>query len=127
MATKEQILEAIERNKNSGKTYAEFIADIFKDEFIEVYVGDAYEEVSVEQISVEYPAVFCGKVIGAYKECIILDAAYVNDNKKVQLGNFIFLNERAIRALNPLTGAGVLEDLFLRSREALAIKNTFKP
>lgn len=127
MATEQQIHDAIVKNKSSGNTYAEFIADLFKDEFIEVYVGDTYEEVSVEQISVEYPAVFCGRVVGAYKECLILDAAYINDNKKVQLGNFMFLNERAIRALNPLTGAGVLEDLFLRSREALAIKKTFKP
>ena len=127
MVTEQQIHDQIEKCKNSGMTYAEFIAEIFKDKFIEIYVGDTYEEVSTEQVSVEYPAVFCGRVVGAYRECIIIDAAYVNESKKVTLGNFLFLNERAIRALNPLTGAGVLEDMFLRSKEALLIKNFFRP
>lgn len=107
---------------NRDKTFAEFIASLFKDKMIEIYVGDSYEEISTEQISQAYPAVFCGKVVGAFKECLILNCAYVK-NKKMQMGNMLFVNERSIRALNEIDGNGVLEDMFLRSRESLEVKN----
>lgn len=114
-----------EFNKNDrSKTFAEFLAVLFKDKFIEIYLGDSYEEISMEQTSMSYPAVFCGKVIGAFKECLVISSVYVH-NKKMQLGNLMFINERAIRALNEIDGYGVMEDMFLRSRESLEIKENF--
>jgi hypothetical protein len=107
-----------------SKTFAEFLAVLFKDKFIEIYLGDSYEEVSMEQTSMSYPAVFCGKVIGAFKECLVISSVYVH-NKKMQLGNLMFINERAIRALNEIDGHGVMEDMFLRSKESLDIKANF--
>lgn len=107
-----------------SKTFAEFLAVLFKDKFIELYLGDSYEEISMEQTSMSYPAVFCGKVIGAFKECLVISSVYVH-NKKMQLGNLMFINERAIRALNEIDGHGVMEDMFLRSRESLEIKANF--
>jgi hypothetical protein len=115
-----------EMNKDRTKTFAEFIATVFKDQFIEIYLGDSYEEVSVEQISMAYPAVFCGKVVGAFKECLIISAAYVDKkNKKLKLGNLLFISERAIRALNEVDENGIIEDMFLRSRESKEIKEHF--
>ena len=70
MASEKEIIDAIKLVQGSGKTFAEFLAELFKDKFIEVYVGDAYEDVSTEQISTTYPAVFCGKVVAAYRECL---------------------------------------------------------
>lgn len=107
-----------------SRTFAEFLSVLFKDKFIEIYLGDSYEEVSTEQISVSYPAVFCGKVVGAFKECLIISSAFVT-NKKMQLGNLMFINERAIRALNEIDGNGIMEDMFLRSKESLDIKANF--
>jgi hypothetical protein len=107
-----------------SKTFAEFLAVLFKNKFIEIYLGDSYEEVSMEQTSMSYPAVFCGKVIGAFKECLVISSVYVH-NKKMQLGNLMFINERAIRALNEIDGHGVMEDMFLRSKESLDIKANF--
>lgn len=121
----EQLSNLINKLQGSGKTFAEFLAELFKDKFLEIYVGDSYEDVSVEQISTSYPAVFCGKVIGAYKECLILNCAYVNDAKKIQLGNMVFINERAMRALNEIDGNGTIEDMMLRSKDSLAIKRHF--
>jgi len=111
-------------NKDRSKTFAEFIATLYKDKFVEIYLGDAYEEVSTEQISTAYPAVFCGKVIAAYRECLVISAAYVKD-KKIQIGNMMFINERAIRALNEVDGNGTLDEMFLRSKESLAVRDTF--
>lgn len=108
-----------------SKTFAEFIATLFSGKFIEIYLGDSYEEVSTEQISTSYPAVFCGKVVAAYKECLILNSVYVNKNKVLTLGNLVFISERAIRALNEIDGNGIIEDMFLRSSESLEIKANF--
>lgn len=109
-----------------GKTFAEFIAHMFENKYIEIYLGDSYEEVSLEQTSTSYPAVFCGKVISAFKECLILNSAHVDKiNNKMKLGNIVFINERAIRGLTEIDGSGTMEDLFLRSRESLDIKEAF--
>lgn len=125
MLSERHIISTIEKLQGSGKTFAEFLAEIFKDKFIEVYVGDAYEDVSTEQISTTYPAVFCGKVVAAYRECLILNCAFVASNRHLQLGNIMFVNERAIRALNEVDGNGTMEDMMLRSKETLDIKQEF--
>ncbi len=108
------------------KTFAEFVATFFKDKFVELYVGDTYENVSTEQISTPYPAVFCGKVVSAFKECLIINAVYVDQHRKYQLGNLMFISERAIRALSAVDGNGLLEDMFLKSKDTLEIYEYFK-
>jgi len=127
MVTEELILQTVQEcNVDRTKTLAEFIATVFKDKFIEIYLGDSYEEVSIEQIKVSYPAVFVGKVVAAYRECLVLNCAYADQkSKKVLLGNIVFINERAIRGLNEVDGEGVMEDMFLRSRESVKVKKIF--
>lgn len=118
----QEVIDAL--NKDRTSTFAEFIAILYKDKFVEIYLGDSYEEVSTEQISTAYPAIFCGKVIAAYRECLVISAAYVKD-KKIHLGNMMFINERAIRALNEVDGEGIMEEMFLRSKESLSVKAAF--
>lgn len=127
MVTLEEVLQTVQECNDGGrtKTLAEFIATIFKDKFIEIYLGDSYEEVSMEQTSQAYPAVFCGKVVAAYKECLVLNSVYVNESKKLTLGNLVFVSERAIRGLNEIDGRGNMEEMFLRSSESLEIKRHF--
>jgi hypothetical protein len=127
MVTEGHVLDTIQSCNEEGrtKTFAEFIAQVFTGKFIEIYLSDSYEEVSMEQISQNYPAVFCGKVIGAYRECLVINSVFVNAAHHMQLGNLMFLSERAIKAINEIDGHGTLEDMFLRSRESLLIKSTF--
>lgn len=127
MVSESQVHETIKQLQGSGKTFAEFLAAVFKDKFIEVYVGDAYEDVSTEQISTTYPAVFCGKVIAAYRECLVLNCAFAGQTGTLQMGNMMFINERAIRALSEVDGHGTVEDMMLRSKETLDIKKRFEP
>ena len=116
-----------ELNSDRKSTFAEFIDKLFHGKFIAIYLGDAYEDISVEQISQAYPAVFCGKVEGAYKEVLVINSAAVDRRtKKMKLGNLMFINERAIRALNQVDAGAVFDDLFLRGRDAVTIKETFK-
>lgn len=125
MSLEKKVLSTIEEfNSTRTNTLAEFVADLFKDQFVEIYVGDCYEDVKFEQHSTQYPAVFCGKVVGAFKECLVLSAAYV-DGKDVKLGKLMFISERAIRTLSPVDGKGTIQDLFLRSRETLDIAKRF--
>lgn len=126
MTHEAEILSTVNELQGSGKTFAEFIAKLFKDKVIEIYLGDSYEEVSTEQISSSYPAVIAGKVIAAYKECLIIDAGYVDRiTKQIIHGNYLFLSERAIRGLNEVNGQGVFEDSLLRSRESLEVWKAF--
>ena len=119
-----------ECNTTRTSTFAEFIARIFKGKLIEIYLSDSYEEVSMEQTSMNYPAVFCGEVIGAYRECLIIKCAYVkkHNNGKlgtVHVGNILFISERAIKSLNEIDGNGTMEDMFMRSKESTMIKDFF--
>lgn len=127
MVTEELVSSVIQGCNDEGrvKTLAEFIATIFAGKYIEIYLGDSYEEVSTEQISTAYPAVFCGKVVAAYRECLIINSVFVNDANKMQLGNMMFISERAIIGLNEIDGNGIIEDMFLRSKESLQIKAQF--
>jgi len=127
MVSEELIADTIQEcNKDRVKTFAEFIATIFTGKFIELYLGDTYEDVSTEQVSTAYPAVFCGKVVGAYRECLILNSVFLSPmTKKMQLGNMVFISERAIRGLNEIDGNGMIGDMFLRSSDSLDIKAQF--
>lgn len=125
MVSEQFLLENIQQLQGSGKTFAEFLATVFKDRLIEVYVGDAYEDVSIDQISTTYPAVFCGKVVAAYRECLILNCAHPASNHHYELGNMLFINERAIRALTPVDDKGTIGDMMLRSNETLNISQLF--
>lgn len=127
MVTEKSVLDLVQEcNKDRTKTIAEFIATLFHGKFIEIYLGDTYEDISLEQTSTAYPAVFCGKVVTAYRECLVINSVYVNPStKKLQLGNLMFISERAIRGLNEIDGNGIIEDMFLRSKESLDIKAAF--
>ncbi len=126
MVTEKEVLDVVQEcNQDRVKTLAEFVAVVFKDKFIEIYLSDSYEEISTEQISTNYPAVFCGKVIGAYRECLIINSVFMDQTRKIQLGNLMFISERAIKALNEIDGHGIMEDMFLRSKESLVIKDLF--
>lgn len=109
-----------------AKTFAEFLAELYKDKFVEIYLGDTYEDVSTEQISTSYPAVFCGKIITAFKECLVLNSAHVDRvSSKMQMGNILIVNERAIRGLTEIDGRGIMEEMFLRSKDSLVLKDVF--
>lgn len=133
MIPREELTSVVaELNVDREATVAEFLCKLFKGKFIEVYLGDAYEEVSTEQISTTYPAVFSGKVIGAYRECLIMEGSYI-DRRLLQTkidkniiyksGKQIFISERAIKGLCEVDGSGVVDDIFIRSREAVELKD----
>lgn len=117
MRTPNEISSLIEKfNETRTKTFAEYVAELLKDKFVEIYLGDSFEEIKLEQNSMSYPAVFCGKVVAGYKECLIVNSFYTNNHNGPKiLGNLIFINERSIRALKEIDGNGTINDLFIKS------------
>jgi hypothetical protein len=110
----------------SGVSLAEFIATVYKNKLVEIYMGDSYEDIQLEQISQSYPAVFCGKVVGAYKECLVLNTIFIHKKThKIHTGKMLFINERGIRSLSEIDGNGTLADCFLRSRETVTLLDVF--
>ena len=113
-----------ELNTTREATVAEFFYALFKDKYIEVYMGDAYETINTEQVSSTSIAVFSGKVIGAYRECLIIEGSYIDRRLHTwHVGKQIFISERGIRGLCELDGKGILDDIFLRSRETVEVKD----
>lgn len=107
------------------RTMAEFIAELYKDRYVEIYLGDTYEDVSTEQISTSYPAVFCCKVITAYKECLVLKPIYVEKDRTVRSSGLLFVSERAIRALSEIDNEMVIQDMILRSSDSISVYKSY--
>jgi hypothetical protein len=78
-------------------------------------------------VSTPYAAVFSGKVIAAYKECLVMEGLYIDRRSKSnKIGKQIFISERSIRGFCEVDGNGMIDDIFLRSREASQIKELVK-
>lgn len=126
MIDSKYVAELADEWRGKHNSYAEFIATIFKDKYVEIYVGDSYEDVKFEQTSQAYPAVFSGKVVAAYRECLVIDSIYVSKDKKARGGGLIFISERAIRCLSEVTPDYSIQDLMLRSNDTFAIYDAYK-
>jgi hypothetical protein len=125
MATEKTYLDSIDAVRADGKklTLAEIIARTLKDKIIEVYVGDTYETINYEESSLAYASVLVGKVVGAYTEGLILNCVYIDQTtKKLEMGNIVCLNERAIRFFTELDDHGMLRDTFLNTRDGKLVK-----
>lgn len=128
MATEQEFKDAIAEVNASEKEYtlAEFLFKVWKDRLVEVYIGEAYEDIKWEDSSERIPSTVMGKFIGAYAECLIINSVYIDDKNALKTGNIICLNERAIRHITELDGKGVLEDTFLKSGLAEKVIKLFK-
>ena len=107
------------------RTMAEFVFEVLKDQLVEIYLGDSYEQINTDQISTYVPAVFCGRVLGAFKECLMIDCAYIKGNS-ITFGNVIMINERGIRAINLVDREGTVGDLFLKSKSTIGLLEAFE-
>jgi hypothetical protein len=119
MVTEKDFISGIEEIRASNKecTFAEMLGKTLKDKVVEVYIGDSYEDIKYDDSTTKYPAVLVGKIVAAYAECLVLNCIYVDQvTKKMNFGNIVCLNERAIRTLTEVDDRGLLIDTFLSSR-----------
>ena len=123
----ESIIAELQANKDRTVSLAEVVAKTLKGRIIEVYVGDRYEDIKYDDSTLCYPAVLVGKVVTAFKECLVLNCAYIDQTtKQLKFGNIVCLNERAIRFLTEIDETGILRDTFINSRDSKIVKNLLK-
>lgn len=110
-------------DKSDEITFAELIHKMMEGKLIEIYIGDTYEDLRLQDSTTKIASVLCGKVVAAFGECLVMDCAYVDKGtKKVVFGNVVIVNERSIRTLTEVDNRGTLKDTFLSSKEAVLIK-----
>ena len=128
MATNQDFTDAIAEIRATNTvtlapSFAELIVKVWAGKVVEVYIGDTYEDIKTEEISYKVPAVVIGKVITAYRECLVMDCAYIDQTTGTpKFGNIICLNERGIRHVTEVDGSGMLKDTFLNSKDGKLIK-----
>jgi hypothetical protein len=123
----EAVIQGVHDRKDRSISLAEIVVEAYKGKIVEVYVGDTYEDIKYEDSNKCYQAVVIGKVITAFKECLVLNCAYIDpSSKKPKFGNILFLNERSIRFLTEVDESGLLRDVFLNSKDAKVIKDLVK-
>lgn len=99
-------------------TYAKSISEELSGYMVEIYLGENYEQIKMDQYEKNIPGVICGKVVGARGNVLIVEANIFNgkphdDYKKV------YINDFAIKFICELDGTdiGVL-NIFLDSRKS---------
>lgn len=103
------------------KTFAEHICENLKNEIIEVLIGESYEELQLDQLNANYPAMIVGRVIDAYGDVLVLDCFYY-EKKQLKKDKILYLNGFHIKCLSKIDGNVSIEDLLLRSRNTKSIK-----
>ena len=131
MANETQILSAIaELNGNPSEpklTMAEFLAKVWKDKVVEIYIGDTYEDLKFEDSTQKSPAILVGKIVAAYAECMILNCAFSDQRTgDLRFGNIVALNERGIRTITEIDNTGILKDTFINVKDGKRIKEALK-
>jgi hypothetical protein len=131
MAHPNEFLETISKlNANPAEqklTMAELIAKVWAGKFVEIYIGDTYEDIKLEDTTQKVPAILVGKIISAYAECIVLNCAYKDPRTgDICFGNVVCLNERGIRTITEIDGKGGLKDTFLDVKDGPRIAKAIK-
>lgn len=117
------VIAEFKSDPSRKRSFAELMARVWEGKFIEVYIGDRYEDLKFEESSLACPAVLIGKVIDAYGECLVLDCVYVDQTtNRLKFGNIVCLNERSVRTITEVDTMGTLRDTFLNSRDGKLIK-----
>lgn len=120
MLTKQQVIQALDKlnDEEAEKGIAEFIAYLFKGQFVEIYTGESFEDVALEQINTSYSAVICGKVLGAYKTCLVMEVFYtIPGAKESQYGQILFINEGNIQLFKQVDTRITVDSCFIKSKE----------
>lgn len=103
------------------KTFAEHILEELKDKLVEIMIGESYEELALDQISNNYPAIIVGKIINAFGNILVLECLYIK-GKEIKSGKKIYINDFSIKVLTEVDGFCNLEDLLMRGNDAKLIK-----
>lgn len=129
MTSKTEILDAFrelkEAHPNEDASFAEIVAKIYKDKLVEIYVGDTYESLSTDQVSEDYPSVYCGIVEAAYGNALVVNCSYLDDQNHATFGHYVMIHGFSIVLVKEVMGkeGKTMEDLMDRSSVTRFVKS----
>lgn len=102
---------------NPKISFAEAIVHVLKDKYIEIFMGDVYEQMNQVDFDINSFAVIYGKVISGYGDCLLIDSLYYDEqSKELRPGNLIFINTFSVKAVTPFDNSGSLLHSIISSR-----------
>lgn len=106
--------------------YAEVVAEFLTGKIVEIYLGDNYETIKLEQTESSYPSVICGKVLGARGECLVVNIISIDKSNQVNTNGIMFINGYNIKSTKEIDGTGTIESSMVNSMRANKIKEQFE-
>jgi len=106
------------------KTFAEMIGERLNGKLIEVMIGESYEELQLDQMSSNYPAVIIGRVLEGAGNLLLLDCAYI-ENRAIRFGKKVYLFDYTIQYISECDGKCNLEDLLFRSKDVKQVLKAY--
>lgn len=95
--------------------------DQFKDKYVQVYIGDQYEELQQFDYSQTVNGTIYGKFLNVCGEFLILDCFYY-DNKELKSGNIVFVNSWHIKSILEVKSKGSMSDVLLSIKDIVLIR-----
>lgn len=113
------IKEYIKNNKDCD--ILSFVSKFFENKVVEIYTGEQYDIINVDQQSQSNPAVYCGKFIGMLNNFIILDC-FSEAKKQVKNKNIVLINLDQIIAFKEFDENVPITNLMFKSGTAIQKK-----
>jgi hypothetical protein len=97
------------------------LLDHFKDKYVQIYIGDQYEEIQQFDFSQTINGTIYGKLLDISGEFLILDCFYY-DNRNLKSGNIIFVNSWHIKVISEIKKEGSISDVLLSVEDINVVK-----
>lgn len=107
-------------NELNTSTYVESVAELLKNEVVEVYIGESYESIKLDQSEYNTPAVIICRILGGHKDCLMVQMLHADENDKKTLSTS-YINGWSIKLIKKVDGNN-LEASFLTSKKTPAFK-----
>lgn len=95
-----------------------------KDEFVEICIGDEYEEIVQFDNVKKVNSVIYGKLKDIIDDFAVLDCFSIDFKDQVTSGNIVYVNTWQIKAITKITQSSSLNDILASSGAISKIKNS---
>ena len=114
--------QAPSASSGNYRSVADVLAQL-KGKYIEVYIGEIFEDIKLEEFSMPQISTSYGKIVEVLDRFLVLDTLFIDKQTGELCGNNrVYLNTFQIRLFSVLDDTGSLEDTFLSGKHAHKVK-----
>lgn len=113
----------------SSKNYRTIldVLDGMRGQYVELYIGELYEDIKYEEVSRPQISTIYGKIIETLDRFLVLDCFYVDQRtQEIKKGHICYINAFQIRTFTTVDDGGSLDDIFLSAKHVGKIKKIIK-